>query len=500
MSSNIDPAFQAHIQHDVAIVGFGPAGAVLANLLAIKGLSVLVLDREADVYRLPRAIHFDGECMRVFQTLGISDELMAQLFVSPGMKFVNAEGKVLIDYTRSVELGGQAWHPGYRFHQPDFEDVLRKKLEQYPQVEVRLRHDVFAITEHEDGVELRVEDTSCGRLLKVHARYVVGCDGARSTVRRMMGTELDDLNSHERWLVVDVLLQRERSDLGDHSIQYCDPRRPATYVRGVGERRRWEFMLMPVDDPTTITRPESVWSLLAPWVTPADAVLERPAVYTFHSVVAKGWRNGRLLIAGDAAHQTPPFMGQGMCAGVRDVYNLAWKLADVVQGHASETLLDTYESERSPHVREFIETAVRFGKVIQATDHEVVKKRDASMLANTEVFHTPQPALGSGAHEGGRIAGTVSVQPVLKDGTRLDDVVGYRFVLVANPDICSDLNVTPDERVAVIPAHDPSLKNWLESLSAQAVLVRPDRYIAGAASDVGKVQDLIQVFVGSAVL
>ncbi|MDZ4129300.1 MAG: FAD-dependent monooxygenase, partial [Hydrogenophaga sp.] len=186
--------------------------------------------------------------------------------------------------------------------------------------------------------------------------------------------------------------------------------------------------------------------------------------------------------------------------GVRDVYNLAWKLADVVQGHASETLLDTYESERSPHVREFIETAVRFGKVIQATDHEVVKKRDASMLANTEVFHTPQPALGSGAHEGGRIAGTVSVQPVLRDGTRLDDVVGYRFVLVANPDICSDLNVTPDERVAVIPAHDPSLKNWLESLSAQAVLVRPDRYIAGAASDVGKVQDLIQVFVGSAVL
>lgn len=499
MKPNLDPAFQEGAQHDVAIVGFGPAGAVLANLLALRGLSVLVLDREADVYRLPRAIHFDGECMRVFQTLGISQELLQQLFVSPGMKFVNAEGKVLIDYTRSVELGGQAWHPSYRFHQPDFEDVLRKQLAQYNNVAVRLRHDVFAITDQGDGVELRVEDMSCGRLLTTKARYVVGCDGARSTIRRIMGTELDDLNSHERWLVVDVLLKRERPDLGDFSIQYCDPRRPATYVKGVGQRRRWELMLMPGDDVATITRPESVWSLLAPWVTPEDAVLERPAVYTFHSVVARGWRYGRLLIAGDAAHQTPPFMGQGMCAGVRDAYNLAWKLADVVQGHAADTLLDTYESERSPHVREFIETAVRFGTVIQVTDPDAVKKRDASLLANPEVFHTPQPALGAGAHEGRGAAGKVSNQPVLQDGRRLDDVVGYRFALVATPAVCSELSAVTDESLAVVPAHDPALKQWLEALSAQAVLIRPDRYIAGVAGDAAQAEDLIQIYVGSAV-
>ena len=237
-------------------------------------------------------------------------------------------------------------------------------------MDVRLRHDVFAFEEKADGVELRMEDLSTGKLVRASARYVVGCDGARSIVRRFMGTELDDLQSHERWLVVDVLLQRERPDLGDHSIQFCDPARPATYVRGVGNRRRWELMLMPGDDPTAITRPEAIWALLSRWVTPQEATLERPAVYTFHSVVARGWRAGRLLIAGDAAHQTPPFMGQGMCAGIRDAANLAWKLGAVVRGDAPPGLLDTYESERSPHVREFIQTAVRLGGVIQTTDPE----------------------------------------------------------------------------------------------------------------------------------
>src|SRR5690606_2606819 len=266
---------------------------------------------EADVYRLPRAIHFDGECMRVFQAIGIAEQLRPHLFVSPGMKFVDAGGRVLIDWSRPTGIGPQGWAPSYRFHQPDFEDVLRRRLADHAHVAVRLRQDVFAIEEHDDHVQLRVEGSSPGRLYRTAARYVVGCDGARSLVRRFMGTELDDLRSHERWLVLDVLLKRERPDLGDHSVQFCDPCRPATYVRGVGVRRRWELMLMPGDDPATITRPENVWPLLAKWVTPDDAVLERPAVYTFHSVVAQGWRRGRLLLAGDAAHQTPPFMGQG---------------------------------------------------------------------------------------------------------------------------------------------------------------------------------------------
>jgi len=478
--------------HDVAIIGCGPAGATLASLLAQRGLSVLVLEREPQIYSLPRAIHFDGECMRVFQAIGVAEALRPQLLVSPGMKFVDAEGHVLIDWSRPQQVGPQGWHASYRFHQPVFEDVLRQRMATHPAIDLRLRHDVFSIEPQADGVRLRVEDMRSGRLYDTTARYVVGCDGARSLVRRFMGTELDDLQSHERWLVLDVILKRPRPDLGDHSIQFCDPRRPSTYVRGVGERRRWELMLMPGDDPATITRPEQVWPLLARWVTPDDATLERPAVYTFHSVVARGWRRGRLLIAGDAAHQTPPFMGQGMCAGVRDVANLAWKLADVLQGRTSDALLDTYESERAPHVREFIETAVRLGGIIQATDPAQVARRNAEMAANPQVFHTPQPALGPGAHDGGAMAGRIAPQPVFDDGSRFDDTVGDRFALVVQPALQAVALAAAGSRALVVPAIQPALQAWLAGFGAGAVLVRPDRYVAGTAADATALRALLQ--------
>jgi 3-(3-hydroxy-phenyl)propionate hydroxylase len=474
--------------YDVVVIGLGPVGATLANLLALRGLSVLVLEREAEIYRLPRAIHFDGECMRVFQTAGIGDALAPHLLVSPGMRFVDATGRLLIDWSRPTALGPQGWHASYRFHQPQLEAMLRTALDRYPRVDVRLRHEVFSIEPRQDRVALRLEDMSTGRLLHAQARWVVGCDGARSAVRRFMGTELEDLRSHERWLVVDVILKRDRPDLGDHSIQFCDPVRPATYVRGVGLRRRWELMLLPGEDAATMSRPETIWSLLSRWVTPDEAELERPAIYTFHSVVARGWRKGRLMIAGDAAHQTPPFMGQGMCAGIRDASNLAWKLADVVRGLAPDTLLDTYETERSPHVREFIEAAVRLGGVIQTTDPQAARERDEQMLASPMAFTTPQPRLGPGLHDGVEPAGSIGEQPALADGRRLDDLAGYHYALLIESAFAIearallDDRACVDDRIAVIVADGPAA-GWLARLGVRAVLLRPDRYVAGTARD-----------------
>jgi 3-(3-hydroxy-phenyl)propionate hydroxylase len=478
--------------HDVAIVGCGPAGATLANLLALRGLSVLVLEREAEIHNLPRAVHFDGECMRVFQTMGVADALRPQLLVSPGMKFVDADGHVLIDWSRPQQLGPQGWHASYRFHQPAFEAVLRQRMASHAGIDLRLRREVFSVEPQADHVQLQFEDMRSGQRCRAAARYVVGCDGARSLVRRCMDTALDDLQSHQRWLVLDLLLKRARPDLGDHSIQFCDPRRPGTYVRGVGARRRWELMLMPGDDPATITRPEQVWPLLSRWITPDDATLERPAVYTFHAVVARGWRHGRLLIAGDAAHQTPPFMGQGMCAGVRDAANLAWKLADVLRGVAPESLLDSYESERAPHVREFIATAVRLGGIIQATDPAQVARRNAEMTANPQVFHTPQPALGPGWHDGGDTAGRIAAQPLLAGGHRFDDGIGYHHALVVRPDLADAAMALAGGRARVVQATDPALQAWLADLAAAAVLLRPDRYIAGTAADLRTLGMLLQ--------
>lgn len=484
--------------YDVAVIGLGPTGATLANLLAIEGLRVLVLERDKDIFALPRAVHFDGECMRVFQTIGIADTLLPKLFVGPGMKFVNAAGELLIDWQRPTCIGPHGWCASYKFHQPDLENALRERVAQQENIDVRLRHEVFALDETGDGVQLRFEDTSCGKLGRATARYVVGCDGARSIARRFMGTELTDLKSHERWVVVDALLDAPRPDLGDFSIQYCDPARPTTYTRGPGNRRRWEIMVMPDDDATQLASAEWLWDKLARWISPANARLERSAIYTFHSVVANGWRRGRLLLAGDAAHQTPPFMGQGMAAGIRDASNLAWKLGAVIRGAAPESLLDTYESERSPHVREFIETAVQLGSVIQTRQPEAANSRDCDMSAAIRNFVTPQPKLGPGAclDESLAVVGQIAPQPRLPDGRLMDDVVGYRFALVVLPELlagCDDIaSRAARAGVQIVTSEGASVRQWLASTGAAAVLVRPDRYVYGVAHDAASLHSLLE--------
>lgn len=468
---------------DVALIGYGPVAAVLANLLARQGLRVMAFEREASVYALPRAIALDAECMRVMQSIGLAETLQTQMALGRGMRFVNAKGELLIEWSRPPGLGPQGWHPSYRYHQPTLESTLGEHAQRTGLVQVLRRHEVFAIDPQSDHVDLRFEDLSCGRLGRAQARWVIGCDGARSTVRRFMGTELDDLQSHERWLVIDVILRRDRPDLGDWSIQHCDPARPATYVSGVGARRRWEIMLLPGEDAAAVTRPQALWSLLSRWITPEDAEIERQAVYTFHSVVARGWRQGRLLIAGDAAHQTPPFMGQGLCAGIRDAANLAWKLARVHRGQSSPALLDTYESERSPHVREFIEATLSLGRVIQERDPNAAAERDARWRTQPMKFSAPQPALGPGMHRSDGQGGRLSEQPLLADGTRMDERIGARFGLLRRPGLPADPAAAgwAPESLAVIEADSEAAAAWLDRLGADAALLRPDRYLMGVA-------------------
>lgn len=316
MATNTAPQEQTH-ETEVAIIGCGPVGAMLANLLGLQGITTLVLEREAAIYNLPRAVHFDDEIMRLFQTVDLDDAMQPLVHVSPGMKFMDDAGRLLLDWPRPQERGPQAWHASYRFHQPDLERVLRDGLVRFPSVSVRLRTEVFALKQEQHAVAVRYEDLATGALALCRARYVVGCDGARSLVRRLMGAPMEDLGFHERWLVVDAILKRPRPDLGDYSVQHCSKQRPATYVRGTGDRRRWEIAVLPGEDGAAITQPANVFELLKSWVGPEDVDLERTALYTFHSAIAPRWRSGRLLIAGDSAHLTPPFLGQGMCAGMR---------------------------------------------------------------------------------------------------------------------------------------------------------------------------------------
>jgi 3-(3-hydroxy-phenyl)propionate hydroxylase len=472
---------------DVAVIGCGPVGSTLANLLGLCGVKTVVLEREAKTYHLPRAVHFDDESMRVFQSIGLSATILPHVILSPGMRFVDADGRLVLDWPRSAELTPMGWHLSYRFHQPDLEDVLNNGLHRWPIVAVRNHCDVYAFDQDETGVRVRYEDLRAGQLAEIRAAYVVGCDGARSLVRRFIGAGMDDLGFHERWLVVDVLLKHDRPDLGDHSIQHCNPQRPATYVRGTGNRRRWEITIHPDEDTLAVTQPARIWHLLARWITLEDAEIERAAVYTFHSAIAKHWRSRRLLLAGDSAHQTPPFLGQGMCAGIRDAANLAWKLQHVVRGWADPGLLDTYQSERAPHVREFIELAIRLGGLINA------KAIEAGLAAGMPHKDAPakldvqKPLIGPGLSAGNTaLAGRLAPQFTLADGQRSDDRVGYAFALLADESFASGLSqhdcaTLAKARVEVLGSNEATgLSAWLNQNGIKAAVVRPDRYILGA--------------------
>ncbi|OSP93255.1 3-(3-hydroxyphenyl)propionate hydroxylase [Burkholderia pseudomallei] len=482
---------------DVAVVGMGPVGATLANLLARYGLTVAVLEREAAPFPLPRAVHFDAECMRVFDAIGVSTEVASACHVSPGMKFVNAEGQLLVNWPRPDGVGPQGWHSSYRFHQPDLEQTLRRALSQQPAVCLRTRCEVYAIEEGPSHVTLRFEDLACGKLSAIDAAYVIGADGARSLVRRLIGSEMADLGLHERWLVFDAVLKRPWSVLGDHSVQFCDPSRPSTYVRGVGNRRRFEIMLSPEEDATEMARPEAVWSLIQKWMTPEDADLERAVVYTFHALVAHRWRRGRLLLAGDSAHQTPPFLGQGLCAGIRDAANLAWKLAAVLQHGACETLLDTYQEERAPHVSEFIRLAVELGGIIQARDPAAAAERDRRLAAAPRQMQSLNPRLGDSALRlCEHVSGMVSAQPVLSSGIRLDTRADCNFAVLAKPGLLGESQRDALQELYSYPVtiiEDDSLETaqWLDALGAAAVVIRPDRYVFGTASTPAQLQALL---------
>jgi 3-(3-hydroxy-phenyl)propionate hydroxylase len=482
---------------DVVIVGLGPVGATLANLLGLCGVRTLVLEREAEAYHLPRAVHFDDEVMRVFETIGLSDQIARDVVLSPGMHFVDTNGALILDWSRPAEISPLGWYPSYRFHQPDLERVLRDGLAQWPGVTVRNHCEVFAIDSGDAGATVRFEDLATGRLLRSRAMYVVGCDGARSIVRRLIGSGLDDLGFHERWLVVDVMLKRPRPDLGDYTVQHCDPARPVTYVRGTGNRRSWEITLRDGEDSQAMTSPARVWDLLGKWVGPNDADIERAAVYTFHSAITERWRNGRLLLAGDSAHQTPPFLGQGMCAGIRDAANLAWKLCRVVGGKTDDALLDSYQSERAPHVREYIDLAIKLGGIINTKAINAGLSESERGTSDPARMETTKPKLGPGLSVGEvAITGQLVPQPRLTDGRRLDAYTGYRFAILMTPRLYAKLSGTAlrqlhESGVAVVDDASPELQSWLERQELEAVLARPDRYALGGARNHVELQGLL---------
>ncbi|MFJ2331806.1 bifunctional 3-(3-hydroxy-phenyl)propionate/3-hydroxycinnamic acid hydroxylase MhpA [Pseudomonas helleri] len=467
---------------DVVIIGCGPTGALLANLLGELGVSTLVLERTAGVLEIPRAVHIDGETMRIIQAAGMANEVLALSRPGHGMHWVDAEGETLVVREGQQGLGDQGWHNDYYFHQPDLEKAVRAGLARFPHVELREGMQVRDFRQDDAGVTLSVLNGQTCQIEQIQARYVVGCDGARSIVRQWIGDSHEDLGLHQAWLVVDVQLYRPL-DLPEHTVQHCNPARPATSNYITPLRRRWEIMLLDSDDHTEITHPEKVWDLLAPWVRPSQGKLERAATYMFHSLVSQEWQKGRLFIAGDAAHQTPPFLGQGLCAAARDASNLSWKLAQAIAHPDSAGILNTYEPERKPHAREFVDLAVQLGGIIQETCPKAASVRNTELKSKGLCFPFPRPTLGPGVHMGTEgTVGKIGFQSVLPDGHWLDDLVGPHFCLVIEATQAHQLTAETAgllEVLGVKVIRDGGLRSqqWFKDNNLAAVLLRPDRYV-----------------------
>lgn len=499
---------------DVAIVGFGPVGATLAALLGQAGVSTLVVDRTDDIYPLPRAIGFDHEVMRVMQNLGLADAIAPHVVPYRPTEYRGADGAVIARYESLPPPHPQGWEPSFVFTQPPFERALRACVSGLPDVEVRLSTEVKGLAEADDHVALAIAGPD-GLPQTLRARYAVGCDGGASLVRKVLGIRFESLDFDEPWLVVDVLVNPDRLHLlPDTIVQYCDPERPTTFVIGLGNHRRWEFMLLPGEVPEEMNREDVIWRLLGRWLTPADGTLWRAAPYVFHALVAERWRRGRVFLAGDSAHMTPPFMAQGMCQGIRDAANLAWKLPRILAGTAADTLLDTYEQERRPHVLATTRIAKALGRVICERDREAATARDVRMLA--EAGDPPAvryrqnliPGMEEGAlwSEQGAPVGTRFPQPKISTpgGPRLlDDVAGTGFRLVLSAAIepamlpgrlrhalerlggciiclgTGPLEAVDATPVITITEVDDVLDGWFRSHRIVATLVRPDHYVFG---------------------
>jgi len=508
---------------DVAIVGLGPVGALLAALLGRVGIHTLVIDRLDDVYPLPRAIGLDHDIMRTMQNLGLAAAIEPHVTHYRPTEYRGADDQVIARFDSLAAPWPQGWRPSYMFDQPPFERAIRGALKDLPTVDVRLSTSLVSYEEFAEHVKLRIRREG-GAEETVSARYLIGCDGGASLVRKTLGVELESLDFDEPWLVVDARVHADKlADLPAVNVQYCDPTRPGTYVIGPGNHRRWEIMLLPGEDPEAMSTKDAIWRVLRRWLKPGDADLWRAATYVFHALVARRWRKGRVLLAGDAAHMTPPFMAQGMCQGIRDAVGLAWKLQLVLHEKAGDTLLDSYEAERRPHVCATTESAKRLGRIICELDPDKARDRDCRLLAErgdppaVQIRQDLVPPLSGGAlmSNQGAPAGWRFPQPrvVTADGdVLLDDLTGARFRLVLAPQFeiaetpaaMSDLLIRLDAVVVRMATRGVSrpvgaqaweivetegvLAQWFERHGALAALVRPDHYVFGVACNTGSLE------------
>lgn len=501
---------------DVAIVGYGPTGMALAALLGQHGRSVIVLERYNGLYNLPRAAAFDDETMRTFQKLGIAEKVLPGTNIQRGYVWVNGKNDILLDIEYD-NPGRCGWPAQYMMYQPHLEDVFDGLVRSTKGIEVRQGVTVVMLREDDAGVIITGQ-TESGEEQTLRARYVVGCDGGNGFVRNHLDGKLDDLGFFENWLVCDFEMQRNVPGLPSFR-QICNPEQPVSIVNIGPRHHRFSFRLEPDADRGELVKPENVWPRVSAYLTPDDAKLIRVANYTFRSCIAERWRKGRIMLAGDAAHQMPPFLAQGMVSGIRDARNLAWKL-DMVLSGSPDSLLDTYQVEREPHVRFITGKAIELGRVQTMRDPEQAKERDARMIAARQANKKPDklryPPLQRGliANDGDLLPQGLVSTP---ERTALfDDIAGTGWQIVVADKAALRALTTEDldawhslggketlfalnDMVGGGDLWDTNgvYGRWFAETGAVAAVVRPDSYVYGLAENPEELAALLRSVVAA---
>lgn len=495
--------------YDVAVIGYGPTGVTAANLLGAMGLRVAVLERDAEIFSRARAISTDEEVMRVWQRAGLAERLKQDMLTERSIDFVDARGRSFLS-ARPTRRGHG--HPPQLFiYQPALEQVLRDGVTRYPNVEALLRHECLRLRQDSDGVELTVLNNADDRVHRLRASYVIAADGGSSLTRAQLNVGYEGRTYSDRWVVIDTAIRKQWPG-HDRLRFHCDPARPAVDCPTPLGHHRWEFPLLPGEDERHLTTDDAVYELVARYGISSDSIgILRATVYSHHVRFAARWRIGRVFLAGDAAHAMPPWIGQGMAAGVRDVANLCWKLDAVLRGELPETALDTYEAERKPHVKEVTKRAVFVGRIITERRRAVSTARNLGLRALGRLpgfsdwlqdsSWIPVARYGAGLQVAGpraRASGCQLPQPWVTgpDGARvrLDDALGSRWLLLhaasATPQLAWDrlgvasLTVTPaGSRPArgTLVDSDGVLLAWLAERRAATLALRPDAYVYAAA-------------------